>query len=112
MGLFFIFKRKHMEQSRRIVQDQLGESRFYGTSALRGRRLTRLVEARLQRLGAISRHPAFRVKMSKEGYSNFIFGAAAGPAAKLSNVLHDMAHAAEFGPDAYTRRSTGGASGL
>ena len=54
MGLFFIFKRKHMEQSRRIVQDQLGESRFYGTSALRGRRLTRLVEARLQRLGAIS----------------------------------------------------------
>lgn len=50
------------------------------------------------------RHPAFRYKTYLEGYKNYIFGAVAGDVG-IDNLCHEIAHAAEFGPENFTERA-------
>lgn len=67
-------------------------------------RLDALFSARLARL-PVARHPAFFVRPRQEGYHDYAFGGRAGPSVALSHLFHDMAHAAEFGPDAFRTRA-------
>ena len=49
-------------------------------------------------------HPGFIMKESLEGYLNFSFGGRAGPEISIEHVLHEIAHAIEFGPDEFENR--------
>ena len=68
---------------------------------------TQLLQAfrgRLARL-PLTRHPAFFFSPGLEGYRTYTFGGRAGPSVHISHVLHEMAHAAQFGPDEFRSRS-------
>ena len=69
----------------------------------RKERVQRWVQAYLQRLGVLG-HPGFRMNLSLEGYRDYTFGARSGPAIGLDGIAHEMAHAVEFGPEAFEHR--------
>lgn len=49
-------------------------------------------------------HPALFFDPRIEGYRNYVFGMRAGPVSELSNLAHELAHAAEFGVDLFQYR--------
>lgn len=58
----------------------------------------------VERIG-IADHPGFRVSQTIEGYRDYTFGCRAGPGrASVRNLAHELAHAAEFGAAAFSRR--------
>jgi hypothetical protein len=61
--------------------------------------------ARLARL-PVGNHPAFMFNPWLEGYRDYVFGGRAGPAICVRNVFHELAHAAEFGPELFRTRAT------
>lgn len=73
----------------------------------RKQRLASVARGRLQRLG-LDGHPGLFVCMGQEGYADYVFGFRAGPSYDLFNLFHELAHAAEFGPDAFRARTLGG----
>ena len=68
-------------------------------------RLERALMARLARL-RFSRHPALRVDLRQEAYSNYAFGARSGPTVDFENLCHELAHAAQFDPREFDERCT------
>jgi len=59
----------------------------------------------LQKLG-IADHPGLRVAKNREGYRDYTFGCRAGPgAATISDLAHELAHAAQFGPRYFKTRA-------
>lgn len=66
-------------------------------------RAERWVRAFLSRLGVLE-HPGFRLDLGLEGYQGYAFGARVGPSLGLSGIAHELAHAVEFGPDAFEQR--------
>lgn len=67
-------------------------------------RLHALFSARLARL-PMARHPALFVRPSQQGYCDYAFGGRAGPDIAPTHLFHDLAHAAQFGPDAFRTRA-------
>lgn len=62
---------------------------------------------RLQRLPSeIASHPALLFAPATVGYRGYAFGCKAGPSASVVDMLHEMAHAAEFGGEAFEERAT------
>lgn len=62
----------------------------------------------LKSLGVID-HPGLRVNPRIEGYRDYTFGCRAGPSgADVSNLAHELAHAAQFGPKAFRGRAKSG----
>lgn len=61
-----------------------------------------IMAARLRRLPIDLKHLRFHPEMS--GYADYIFGARAGPNVAIDNLFHELAHAAEFGPEDFSRR--------
>lgn len=62
------------------------------------------IQSFIDRLG-IAGHPGFRVSNRLEGYRDYTFGCRAGPGrASVRNLAHELAHAAEFGAAAFSRR--------
>lgn len=60
----------------------------------------------LGKLGVLS-HPGFRYSRKLEGYRDYTFGCIAGPSEPdLNNLAHELAHAAQFGPEAFRYRAT------
>lgn len=66
-------------------------------------RASNVYRARLARVSLMA-HPGFRYKVNQEGYSDFTFGGRAGPNIEFSALCHDLAHAVEFGPEAFDER--------
>lgn len=64
---------------------------------------TRLLEAFRGRLAKlpIANHPALHFCPGLEGYKAYTFGGRAGPSLHISHLLHELAHAAEFGPEGF-----------
>lgn len=50
-------------------------------------------------------HPAFRFEPFMEGYRKYTFGAVAGPDLNIEHLCHEIAHAAEFGPENFEFRA-------
>lgn len=73
-------------------------------SEKRQARLKSVAAARLSRLG-LAGHPALYICLEQEGYADYVFGCRAGPAYDLNNLFHELAHAAEFGPQAFRTRA-------
>lgn len=71
--------------------------------AARERRLQAALLARLERF-SFRNHPALRVSPDLEGYRDFSFGGRAGPDCDFSHLAHELAHAAEFGPEQFRER--------
>ncbi len=69
------------------------------------RRAHRAITGRIGRLG-LSAHPGLLFSINSEGYKNYAFGARTGPSIAVSNVFHELAHAAEFGPDEFEARAS------
>lgn len=69
-------------------------------------RASRLQSVMDGRLGThrIARHPALRVGLGIEGYQNYVFGCRWGPDVVVDALCHELAHAVEFGPDAFSER--------
>lgn len=65
------------------------------------------VEAFVDRLG-LREHPGFRLDVGTEGYRDYAFGARVGPSCGIDGVVHELAHAVEFGPDEFEQRCTEG----
>lgn len=62
------------------------------------------IRAFIDRLG-IAEHPGLRISPRLEGYRDYTFGCRAGPGrASVRNLAHELAHAAEFGAAAFSRR--------
>lgn len=62
------------------------------------------IQTFIERLG-IAGHPALRISRRQEGYRDYTFGCRAGPGrASVRNLAHELAHAAEFGAAAFSRR--------
>lgn len=62
------------------------------------------IQTFIERLG-IAGHPALRISRRQEGYRDYTFGCRAGPGrASVRNLAHELAHAAEFGAGAFSRR--------
>lgn len=62
----------------------------------------------LTNLGVLE-HPGFRYKHRQEGYRNYTFGCRAGPSkANIDDLAHELAHAAQFGPEAFKQRAFDG----
>lgn len=49
-------------------------------------------------------HPGFRYDRNIEGYRDYTFGCRAGPEVDGRNLLHELGHAVEFGPDQFKSR--------
>lgn len=58
---------------------------------------------RLKRL-RIGGHPGLLFNPWLEGFRDHTFGGRAGPSIGVSNLLHELGHAAQFGPDKFTDR--------
>lgn len=58
---------------------------------------------RVSRL-SVANHPALRIRPGLEGYRDYVFGARAGPSLDAVHLFHELAHAAEFGPDLFRHR--------
>ena len=55
----------------------------------------------------ISDHPGFRIQRRLEGYRQYTFGCRAGPGkANIKDLAHELAHAAQFGPQLFRYRAT------
>src|SRR5258706_11125930 len=67
----------------------------------------KVFNGRLKRL-SFNVHPALMVNSRIEGYSNYTFGGRAGPTVEFTNVLHELAHAAEFGAKNFRCRCKNG----
>jgi hypothetical protein len=65
----------------------------------------RVMTARIERLG-LKQHPGLLFSIHTEGYREYAFGARTGPSIGLSNVFHELAHAAEFGPEQFDQRAS------
>jgi len=63
--------------------------------------------ARLDRF-PLGRHPGFFFNPQVEGYRDHVFGGRAGPSTHISHLFHELAHAAQFGPDAFKTRTCNG----
>lgn len=62
---------------------------------------------RLQRLPAeLATHPALLFSPSTEGYRDYAFGCKSGPHLGVEHLFHELAHAAEFGGEAFDERAT------
>lgn len=74
-------------------------------------RLARLLSAQAGRLARLpfARHPALRIACDVQGYRDHVFGGRAGPDSSFWNVCHELGHAAEFGPGAFSQRCVEGA---
>ena len=70
-------------------------------------RIERVFRARLSRL-PVANHPALFFNPFVEGYRNYCFGGKVGPRVETEAVFHELAHAAEFGPDAFAHRGVDG----
>lgn len=68
-------------------------------------RVLQVFGQRLMRL-PVARHPALFFNPWAEGYRNYAFGGAAGPSVHASNMFHELAHAAQLGPDMFRTRAT------
>lgn len=70
--------------------------------------LSRLMQSCVSRLGRlpIASHPGLLFSPSVEGYKDYAFGARTGPAFGSVNLMHELAHASQFGPDAFRTRAT------
>lgn len=68
-------------------------------------RVLQLFQARLRRL-RVARHPGLLFCPGLEGFRDHTFGGRAGPSIEVINVLHEMAHAMEFGADQFEARCT------
>src|SRR5690606_19726332 len=53
----------------------------------------------------VGRHPAMFFSPEMEGYIDYCFGGRAGPDIGISHLCHELAHAAEFGPDTFKYRA-------
>jgi hypothetical protein len=69
---------------------------------------SRVVAACASRLSRLpfANHPALLFSPRLEEYKHYIFGARAGPGANSQNLFHELAHAAEFGPEDFRTRAT------
>ena len=65
----------------------------------------RAITARIERLG-LKNHPGLLFRIHSEGYRDYAFGARTGPSLEVSNVFHELAHAAEFGPEQFNQRAS------
>ncbi|MCC5610894.1 hypothetical protein LC612_30135 [Nostoc sp. CHAB 5834] len=54
----------------------------------------------------VARHPGLMFQPGLEGYRDYTFGARAGPAVEAVNLFHELAHAAQFGAENFSRRAT------
>lgn len=54
----------------------------------------------------VARHPGLMFSPGVEGYRDYTFGARAGPSVDAVNLFHELAHAAQFGADNFSRRAT------
>lgn len=70
-------------------------------------RVLAVCRARLARL-PVAKHPALRIQPGLEGYRDYLFGARAGPNLSSVNLFHELAHAAEFGPELFRYRAMEG----
>ena len=62
------------------------------------------IDTFIERLGGADQ-PAMRIAHRQEGYRDYTFGCRAGPGrASVRNLAHELAHAAEFGAAAFSRR--------
>jgi hypothetical protein len=66
-------------------------------------RLRRIFDERLARV-PLMRHPAFRLDIEQEGYREYVFGGRYAFSSEFGAICHDLAHAVEFGPDAFEER--------
>jgi hypothetical protein len=46
--------------------------------------------------------------VNQEGYRDYTFGGRAGPSVEFDNLCHELAHAAQFGPEMFDARCTAG----
>lgn len=67
-------------------------------------RVLAVMGARLARL-PMGQHPALFINAGLEGYRNYTFGGRAGPSVNVSHLFHELAHAAQFGPDEFRTRA-------
>jgi hypothetical protein len=68
-------------------------------------RLEKTIMGRLARL-PFSSHPALKVDLRQEAYSNYTFGARSGPTVEFDGLCHELAHAAQFDPQEFDVRCT------
>lgn len=76
-------------------------------STFRRARVQAVLRGRLERLG-LAGHPGFRFRAGLEGYADYVFGARAGPSVDTYNLFHELAHAAQFGPELFRQRTCRG----
>lgn len=70
-------------------------------------RATKVVKGRLAKL-SFGSHPALRVRADLEGFRDYTFGMRAGPSICPRQVFHELAHAAQFGPEEFSKRCSKG----
>lgn len=51
------------------------------------------------------KHPGFLFDPFLEGYKKYTFGAVAGPSLNMEYLCHEIAHAADFGPQNFKKRT-------
>jgi hypothetical protein len=76
-----------------------------GRASLQLRRQVQEFSGRLLRL-PVGKHPALLFNPQLEGYRDYTFGCRAGPSVSAVNGFHELAHAAQFGPDSFRYRAT------
>ncbi len=62
-----------------------------------------VITERLKRLPCWG-HPALRVSFRLEGTAGYVFGCRAGPSISFEHLVHELAHAVQFGAVAYVKR--------
>jgi len=68
-------------------------------------RYVSVLSARLLRLpGSLGHHPALLFSPGLEGYRDYTFGGRSGPSIQTSGLFHELAHAAQFGPEQFAKR--------
>ncbi len=65
-----------------------------------------VIATRLARL-EVAGHPALRVSFRLEGTRGYVFGCRAGPSIAFNHLAHELAHAVQFGAEAFERRMNG-----
>lgn len=68
---------------------------MYSISSKQHDRANLVIQVRLSKT-PIYHHPAFKYSLSHSGYKNYVFGAMSGPRCEIENLLHELAHGAEF----------------